>query len=60
MRARIARTVATELVSHIRDGLRENVIRQTESMERLRSEDMAEVVSFIVHEILVQAGGQTR
>ena len=60
-------TVDTELSSHLRDGLREAVERQTGSIEKLRPEDIADAVAYIVtrdrrvsvNEILVRASEQT-
>jgi NADP-dependent 3-hydroxy acid dehydrogenase YdfG len=60
-------TVATELSSHLRDGVRQATERQIEGMELLRPEDIADAVSYIVtrdrrvavNEILVRAGEQT-
>jgi len=60
-------TVDTELSSHVRDGLREAVERQTRSIERLRPHDIADAVTYIVtrdrrvsvNEILVRASEQT-
>jgi NADP-dependent 3-hydroxy acid dehydrogenase YdfG len=60
-------TVDTELGSHVRDGLREAIARQVEGMEKLRPEDIADVVSYIVtrdrrvsvNEVLVRASEQT-
>jgi len=60
-------TVDTELASHVRDGVREAALRQVASIEALRSEDIADAVSYIVtrdrrvavNEILVRAAEQT-
>ncbi|GHF53113.1 NADP-dependent 3-hydroxy acid dehydrogenase YdfG [Amycolatopsis bartoniae] len=60
-------TVDTELVSHIRDELRDAVARQTTEIERLRPRDIADAVAWIVtrerhvavNEILVRAAEQT-
>ncbi|MEW2288316.1 SDR family NAD(P)-dependent oxidoreductase [Streptomyces sp. NPDC047841] len=60
-------TVATELSTHLRDGVRQAVERQIAGMEALRPEDIADAVSYIVtrdrrvavNEILVRAGEQT-
>ena len=60
-------TVDTELASHVRDGLREAVARQTDAIEKLRPEDIADAVSYIVtrdrrvsvNEMLVRASDQT-
>ncbi|WP_329135099.1 SDR family NAD(P)-dependent oxidoreductase [Streptomyces sp. NBC_01476] len=60
-------TVDTELGSHVRDGLREAIHRQTAEMEMLRPEDIADAVAYIVtrerrvavNEMLVRAGEQT-
>ncbi len=60
-------TVDTELGTHVRDGVRDAIDRQIGDMEKLRPEDIAEAISFIVtrhrrvavNEILVRAGEQT-
>ncbi|MBY8882216.1 SDR family NAD(P)-dependent oxidoreductase, partial [Actinacidiphila acidipaludis] len=60
-------TVATELSTHLRDGVREAIQRQTADMELLRPEDIADAVSYIVtrdrrvavNEMLVRAAEQT-
>jgi NADP-dependent 3-hydroxy acid dehydrogenase YdfG len=60
-------TVDTELSTHVRDGLRESIARQVGSIERLRPEDIADAVTYIVtrdrrvavNEILVRASEQT-
>jgi NADP-dependent 3-hydroxy acid dehydrogenase YdfG len=60
-------TVNTELSSHLRDGVRQAVQTQTEDMELLRPEDVADTVSYIVtrdrrvavNEILIRASEQT-
>ncbi|GGO10451.1 SDR family NAD(P)-dependent oxidoreductase [Micromonospora parathelypteridis] len=60
-------TVDTELASHVRDGIREAIVRQTEGLELLEPEDIADAVSYIVtrdrrvavNEILVRAAEQT-
>ncbi|GAB3975011.1 SDR family NAD(P)-dependent oxidoreductase [Actinoallomurus acanthiterrae] len=60
-------TVDTELGSHIRAGIREQIARMTEDLEMLRPEDIADVVTYIVtrdrrvavNEILVRAAEQT-
>ena len=60
-------TVDTELASHIRDGLRESVERQTDAIEMLMPEDIADAILYVVtrhrrvavNEILVRAGEQT-
>jgi NADP-dependent 3-hydroxy acid dehydrogenase YdfG len=60
-------TVDTELVSHVRDGVREAVAQQFAEMEKLHPEDIADAVSYIVtrdrrvsvNEILVRASEQT-
>jgi NADP-dependent 3-hydroxy acid dehydrogenase YdfG len=60
-------TVDTELGSHVRDGLREAIERQTSDMEKLRPQDIADAVSYIVtrerrvavNELLVRASDQT-
>jgi NADP-dependent 3-hydroxy acid dehydrogenase YdfG len=59
--------VQTELDTHIRSGVREAVAKQTEGVERLLPEDVADAVAFVVtrdrrvavNEILVRAGAQT-
>jgi NADP-dependent 3-hydroxy acid dehydrogenase YdfG len=60
-------TVATELSSHIRDGVRQAVEAQVKDMELLRPDDIADAVSYIVtqdrrvavNEILIRAAEQT-
>jgi NADP-dependent 3-hydroxy acid dehydrogenase YdfG len=60
-------TVATELATHLRPEIREAAQRQTEDIEPLRPEDIADAVAWIVtrdrrvavNEILVRAGEQT-
>ena len=60
-------TVDTELVSHVRDGVREAARSQVASIEALRPEDIADAVSYIVtrdrrvavNEMLVRAAEQT-
>jgi NADP-dependent 3-hydroxy acid dehydrogenase YdfG len=60
-------TVATELSSHLRDGVRQAIEQQVGGMEMLHPEDIADAVSYIVtrdrrvavNEILVRAGEQT-
>ncbi|WP_433313141.1 SDR family NAD(P)-dependent oxidoreductase [Micromonospora sp. CA-269861] len=60
-------TVETELASHVRDGIREAIVRQTEGLELLQPADIADAVSYIVtrdrrvavNEILVRAAEQT-
>jgi NADP-dependent 3-hydroxy acid dehydrogenase YdfG len=60
-------TVATELTSHIRDGMRQAAQQQTTAIEALRPEDIADAVSYIVtrdrrvavNEVLVRAAEQT-
>jgi NADP-dependent 3-hydroxy acid dehydrogenase YdfG len=60
-------TVDTELTSHLRTEIRQAAQRQTESIEPLRPEDIADAVAYIVtrdrrvavNEILVRAGEQT-
>ncbi|MGV9215779.1 SDR family NAD(P)-dependent oxidoreductase [Micromonospora sp. RB23] len=60
-------TVETELSSHVRDGIREAIVRQTEGLELLQPTDIADAVSYIVtrdrrvavNEILVRAAEQT-
>ena len=60
-------TVDTELVSHLRDGVRQAAKSQVESIEAMRPEDIADAVSYIVtrdrrvavNEILVRAAEQT-
>jgi NADP-dependent 3-hydroxy acid dehydrogenase YdfG len=59
-------TVDTELASHIREGLREAIATRTGAVEKLRPEDIADAVAYIVtrdrrvavNEILVRAGDQ--
>jgi len=59
--------VNTELSSHVRDELQGAIDRQTAGVEKLRPEDVADAVSYIVtrdrrvaiNEILVRAGEQT-
>ena len=59
--------VDTELVSHVREGLRETMDRQTQSVEKLRPSDIADAVTFVVtrdrrvsvNELLVRASEQT-
>jgi NADP-dependent 3-hydroxy acid dehydrogenase YdfG len=60
-------TVNTELSTHLRDGARAAVERQTAGMELLRPEDIADAVAYVVtrdrrvavNEILVRAAEQT-
>jgi NADP-dependent 3-hydroxy acid dehydrogenase YdfG len=60
-------TVATELVSHLREDIRQAAQSQTESIEPLRPEDIADAIAYIitrdrrvaVNEILVRAAEQT-
>jgi NADP-dependent 3-hydroxy acid dehydrogenase YdfG len=60
-------TVDTELVSQLRDGIRQAAIDQTASIEALRPEDIADAVTYIVtrdrriavNEMLVRAAEQT-
>jgi NADP-dependent 3-hydroxy acid dehydrogenase YdfG len=60
-------TVATELASHLREGIREAAQRQAGSIEPLQPEDIADAVSYIVtrsrrvavNEMLVRASEQT-
>jgi NADP-dependent 3-hydroxy acid dehydrogenase YdfG len=60
-------TVDTELVSHLREDLRDAAQSQVDSIEPLRPEDIASAVLYIVssdrriavNEILVRAGDQT-
>ena len=60
-------TVDTELVSHVREEIREAARRQAQSIEPLQPEDVADVVAYIVtrdrriavNEILVRAAEQT-
>jgi len=60
-------TVDTELVSHVREDIRQAAKSQTESIKPLRPEDIADAVAYIitrdrrvaVNEILVHAGQQT-
>jgi NADP-dependent 3-hydroxy acid dehydrogenase YdfG len=61
-----AGTVDTELVSHLRDGVRDTVRDQLAAIEALRPEDIADAVSYIVtrdrrvavNELLVRAAEQ--
>jgi NADP-dependent 3-hydroxy acid dehydrogenase YdfG len=60
-------TVDTELVSHLRDDVRQAARSQTGSIEPLQPEDIADAVAYIVtrdrrvavNEVLVRAGEQT-
>ena len=60
-------TVDTELASHLRAEIRQAAQRQTEAIEALRPEDIADAVAYIVtrdrrvaiNEMLVRAGEQT-
>jgi NADP-dependent 3-hydroxy acid dehydrogenase YdfG len=60
-------TVATELSSHLRDGVREAIERQVEGLELLRPEDIADAVGYMVtrdrrvavNEMLVRASDQS-
>jgi NADP-dependent 3-hydroxy acid dehydrogenase YdfG len=60
-------TVATELSTHVREGVRQAVDRQVSEIEPLRPDDIADAVSYIVtrdrrvavNEMLVRAGEQT-
>jgi NADP-dependent 3-hydroxy acid dehydrogenase YdfG len=60
-------TVNTELSTHLREGVREAIQRQTAGMELLRPEDIADAVTYIVtrdrrvavNEMLVRAAEQT-
>jgi len=60
-------TVATELVSHVREDVRQAAQRQVESIEPLRPEDIADAVLYIVtrdrrvavNEVLVRAAEQS-
>jgi NADP-dependent 3-hydroxy acid dehydrogenase YdfG len=59
-------TVDTELISHLRDGVREAATRQTAAIEPLRPDDVADAVAYVVtrdrrvavNEMLVRAGEQ--
>jgi NADP-dependent 3-hydroxy acid dehydrogenase YdfG len=59
--------VDTELSSHVREGLREAVQRQTQDVEKLRPADVADAIAYAVtrdrrvavNEILLRAGAQT-
>jgi NADP-dependent 3-hydroxy acid dehydrogenase YdfG len=59
--------VDTELVSHLRDDVRQAARSQTGSIEPLQPEDIADAVAYIVtrdrrmavNEVLVRAGEQT-
>ena len=60
-------TVNTELVSHVREGVRESAEALLQSIEAMQPDDIADVVSYIVtrnrrvaiNEILVRAAEQT-
>jgi len=60
--------VATELASHIRDGVREQSMQAFAGIERLASEDIADVIAYVVsrarhvaiNEVLVRPTEQTR
>jgi NADP-dependent 3-hydroxy acid dehydrogenase YdfG len=60
-------TVATELVDHLADEVRDAVRQQVEGIEPLRPEDVADAVAYIVgqprrvavNELLVRAGDQS-
>ena len=60
-------SVDTELVSHLREDIRQAARRQTASIESMQPEDIADAVAYIVtrdrrvavNEILVRAGEQT-
>ena len=60
-------TVDTELVTHLRDDIRQAAQRQTASIEPLRPDDIADTVTYIVtrdrrvavNEVLVRAAEQT-
>jgi NADP-dependent 3-hydroxy acid dehydrogenase YdfG len=60
-------TVATELVTHLRDGIRDAAERQTAAIEPLQPDDVADAIAYIVtrdrrvavNEMLVRAGEQT-
>ena len=60
-------TVDTELVSHVREDIRQAAQRQVESIEPLRPQDIADAVLYIVtrdrrvavNEVLVRAGEQS-
>ncbi len=59
-------TVDTELITHLRDGVREAAASQTAAIEALRPDDIADAVAYIVtrdrrvavNEMLVRAGEQ--
>ena len=59
-------TVDTELVTHLREGVREAAQRQVASIEALRPEDVADAVAYVVtrdrraavNEVLVRAAEQ--
>ena len=40
--------VVTELMSHVREGVREEALKRFASIERLEADDIAEVITFIV------------
>jgi NADP-dependent 3-hydroxy acid dehydrogenase YdfG len=60
-------TVDTELVTHLREDVRQAAMTQTGSIEPLRPEDIADAVAYIVtrdrrvavNELLIRAGEQT-
>ena len=60
-------TVDTELASHVREDLQRAISRQTEGIEMLRPQDIADAVVYIVtrdrrvavNEMLVRASDQT-
>jgi NADP-dependent 3-hydroxy acid dehydrogenase YdfG len=60
-------TVATELATHLREEIRDAALRQTEAIQPLLPEDIADTVAWIVtrdrrvavNEILIRAGEQT-
>ena len=60
-------TVDTELITHLREDIRQAAQRQTASIEPLRPDDIADAVAYIVtrdrrvavNEMLVRAGDQT-
>jgi NADP-dependent 3-hydroxy acid dehydrogenase YdfG len=60
-------TVETELITHLRDGIRQAAVSQTAAIEPMRPDDIADAVAYIVtrdrrvavNEMLVRAGGQT-
>ena len=60
-------TVATELVEHLADGVRDAARNQVEGIEPLRPDDIADGIAYIVtrerrvaiNELLIRAGDQS-